>query len=105
MASPRTLRRPSGATAPAVASLRNLFGPLETSMPLGPLDRMRVTRPGDLAVTVSARVFTAEADALKDLAQRNRCSKASIMREMVRDALAPPLEGLTVQPLFAAGGQ
>jgi hypothetical protein len=93
MASPRTTCRPSGAMGSALASLGNLRGPLESAMPLGPLDRVRGTRPGDLTVTVSARLTTAEADALKALAQRNGCSKASIIREIVRDALAPLLEG------------
>jgi hypothetical protein len=87
MTSPLTTRRPSGATGPAVSPLGNLRGPLESAMPLGPLDRVRGTRTGDLDVTVSARLTTAEADALKALAQRNGCSKASIIREMVRDAL------------------
>jgi hypothetical protein len=61
-------------------------------MSLSPLDRVRNTRPGDLAVTVSSRITAAEADALKALAYRNGCSKASIIREMLRDSLSPLLQ-------------
>jgi predicted DNA-binding protein len=59
---------------------------------LNPLDRVRNTRPGDLVCTVSARITQAEADALAALAQRNGCSKAALMRELLRDGLKQLLE-------------
>lgn len=71
----------------------NLRRPSETAMALNPLDRVRNTRPGDLTCTVSARITQAEADALTALATRNGCSKAALMRELLRDGLAPLLEG------------
>lgn len=41
----------------------------------------------------SDRKTQAEADALAALAKRNGCSKAALMRELLRDGLAPLLEG------------
>jgi predicted DNA-binding protein len=61
-------------------------------MALNPLDRVRHTRTGDLACTISARITQAEADALTALAKRNGCSKASLVRELLRDGLKPLLE-------------
>jgi predicted DNA-binding protein len=62
-------------------------------MALNPLDRIRNTRPGDLTRTVSARITPEESDALDALAKRNGCSKAALVRELLRDGLAPLLEG------------
>jgi hypothetical protein len=70
----------------------NLGGLLKTPMYRSPLDRVRGTRPGDLTVTVSARITQAEAIALISLAQSNRCSKASIIRELLREALGEAVE-------------
>lgn len=73
-------------------TLGNLRGPSETSMALNPLDRVRNTRTGDLACTISARITQEEADALTALAKRNGCSKAALMRELLRDGLKALLE-------------
>jgi hypothetical protein len=65
---------------------------LKTPMSQSPLDRVRGTRPGDLTVTVSARITQTEASCLFGLARRNGCSKASIIRELLREGLASMVE-------------
>jgi hypothetical protein len=62
-------------------------------MAMNPLDRVRNTRTGDLTCSTAIRLTQAEADALAELAQGNGCSRAALMRELVRDGLKPLLEG------------
>jgi hypothetical protein len=57
-----------------------------------PLDRVRGTRPLDLTEKVTTRITHAEGQALDALAARNKCSKGALVREIIRDGLAPLLE-------------
>jgi hypothetical protein len=57
-----------------------------------PVDRVRGTRPLDLTEKVSTRITLAEARALDALAARNKCSKGALVREIIRDGMAPLLE-------------
>lgn len=94
MPSSTTTRRGSPAAQGSFClALGNLRGPSDAGVDLHPLDRVRNTRTGDLVCTVSARLTQPEADALAALAKRNGCSKASLMRELLRDGLKPLLEG------------
>ncbi len=61
-------------------------------MSQSPLDRVRGTRPLDLTAKVSTRITLAEAQALEALAASNKCSKGALVREIIRDGLAPLLE-------------
>jgi predicted DNA-binding protein len=54
---------------------------------------VRNTRTGNLTCSTAIRLTQAEADALAALAQGNGCSRAALMRELVRDGLKPLLEG------------
>jgi hypothetical protein len=78
-----------GGSVPAVSTLGNPCGPLLATMSLRPYGRVRGTRPGELSVTIPARVTEPDANALAVLAHRNGCSNAAIIRGLLSNGLAP----------------
>jgi hypothetical protein len=73
-------------------TLGNLWGLSSSPMTRNALDRLRGTRPGDLVCSTAIRLTKEEADVLTDLAHRAGCSRAALMRELVRDGLKTLLE-------------